>query len=116
MIIYLVNTMWTFLLGCIGTRLSLAVLAAMLNRKWLRRMGYLTVLPAIGFAVIYLFGLRKTGFETGGQPIWWNHLRPFHSIAYGLFSAGAIHGSGWSWLILLVDALVGLVAWLGQQF
>lgn len=106
--------MWTFLIGCIGARLILTIIAAVADSNWLYRMGLITVLPAMGFAIIYLFGLRKTGVETGGAPIWWNHLRPFHSIAYGLFSIGAISGFEWSWMVLLTDAVVGLIAYLAR--
>ena len=40
---------------------------------WRRTSVGVTV--ATGFAVIYAFDLRRTGIETSGGPIWWNHLR-----------------------------------------
>jgi hypothetical protein len=72
-------------------------------------MGYLALLPAIGFLVIYSLGLRKSGAETFGAPIWWNDLRPLHGFLYLMFAWCAINGDRTAWLFLLVDVLLGLI-------
>ena len=94
----------TFLIGCIGTRLLLVLLGYMYPEI----IGTIVLIPAIGFLVIYFGGLRKTGIETGGAPIWWNHLRPFHALMYILFSIFSSYNG--AWLFLLVDVMVGLTA------
>jgi hypothetical protein len=101
----------TFIIGCIGFRLYLAYFAKN-NEKYLPLMGKIAILPAIGFIVIYLFDLRKTGAETFGKPIWWNNLRPIHALFYLLFSYYAIKKTNYSWKFLLIDALFGLSAFL----
>ncbi len=101
-----------FLFGCIGTRLFFTFFAKNAPINILRIMGYITILPAIGFFLIYTFGLRKTGGETLGKPIWWNNLRPIHGVLYGLFSYFAIQGNPNSWKILLGDTLFGLFSFL----
>ena len=63
-----------FLFGCIGTRLLFTFFAKYASINILKIMGYIALLPAIGFFLIYTFGLRKTGAETLGKPIWWNNF------------------------------------------
>lgn len=98
-----------FLSGCIVSRLGLTYLSKIVDKKWLRRIGIVTLIPAFGFILIYLFGLRKTGGEVFGDKIWWNNLRPIHGFLYLLFSILAIIGYNKSWIILLIDTLFGLL-------
>lgn len=97
---------FAFLIGCMGARLLLvyATLVAPL-----KPLSILLGVIGLGFSVIWLMGWRKTGIETGGDPIWWNNLRPFHALAY--LSAAALLWFGRRHLaagVLFVDALVGL--------
>jgi len=79
------------------------------NPFWLQILGYLALLVAIGFASIYLFGLRSTGPEVFGEKIWWNNFRPIHSLLYFLFAYSAIvNKSKQAYKYLLADALLGL--------
>jgi hypothetical protein len=105
-----------FLVGCIGVRLLLVYIAKTVNIEKLRYFGYLAILPAIGFAVIYLFGLRKTGAEVFGEKIWWNNLRPIHAFLWGLFAYYAIIGNRAAWMILLLDVIIGLGSFLWHHF
>ena len=101
-----------FLIGCIGVRSLFVIIAKYVNTQYLKYMGYIALLPAIGFIYIYLTGSRKTGPETFGEKIWWNNLRPIHSILYFLFAYNAINGNKQSWIYLLVDVLFGLISFL----
>ena len=101
-----------FLFGCIGTRSLFVVAAKNVDKQYLKYMGYIALLPAIGFIYIYLTGSRKTGGETFGDKIWWNKLRPLHSLLYFLFAYNAITGNKSAWLFLLVDVLFGLISFL----
>ena len=100
-----------FLIGCIGVR-SLFVIIAKYSGKYLKYLGYLALLLAIGFMYIYLTGIRNTGLGAFGQKIWWNHLRPVHSILYFLFAYNAIIGNKQAWIYLLVDVIIGLISFL----
>ena len=71
-----------FIIGCIGTRSLFVYVAKNAGPKYLPLLGYLALLPAIGFIYIYLTGSRKTGAEVFGEKIWWNDLRPLHSLIY----------------------------------
>jgi len=105
-----------FLIGCIGTRLALTFFAREADKNVLRITSFFTGLISIGFLSIYAFGLRKTGIEVGGNRIWWNSLRPVHGALYGLFSIMAYNGSQNSWMILLLDTMIGLGAYLLHYF
>jgi hypothetical protein len=97
-----------FLIGCIVTRLSFVYIAKNSNIAMLKNLGFLALLPAIGFTYIYLTDTRKTGQEVFGDKIWWNDLRPIHALLYFLFSYNAINGNKNAWIYLLVDVLIGL--------
>jgi len=102
-----------FLLGCIPLRLLLVYLVAsdVVGGMWLKVGAVLAGAVAIGFAAIFLGGWRKTGRETGGQPIWWNLLRPVHAVLWGLVAWFAWTGkSDIVWRLLLADVCIGLVS------
>jgi hypothetical protein len=101
-----------FLIGCIGTRLLFVYIAKNINLTYLPFLGYLALLPAIGFLYIYLFNARKTGAEVFGDKIWWNKLRPLHALLYLLFAGMAIMKNKRAWIFLLLDVIVGLVSFL----
>jgi hypothetical protein len=105
-----------FLIGCIGIRSLFVIIAKYINVKYLKYLGYLALLPAIGFIYIYLTGSRETGAEVFGEKIWWNDLRPIHSILYFLFAYNAIIGNKQSWIYLLVDVLFGLISFLIHHY
>jgi hypothetical protein len=101
-----------FLIGCIGTRVSFVILSKYINTEYLPYLGYLALIPAIGFFYIWISGARKTGDEVFGEKIWWNNLRPFHGLMYGLFAYAAINKSENAWIFLLVDVTFGLFSFL----
>ena len=101
-----------FLIGCIGSRTLLAILAKNTSVNYLPILGYIAMLPAIGFMYIYVTGSRKTGVEVGGEKIWWNDLRPFHAVLYFLFAYNAIYKHADSWKYLAADVVFGLVSFL----
>lgn len=102
-----------FLVGCIGTRTALAYVAYKLAyTKWLPIMGYFALIPAIGFLIIWTFGLRKSGPETFGKAIWWDDLRPVHGLMYLLFFVLSISSQPIAWIVLAVDVFIGLSAWI----
>ena len=99
-----------FLFGCIGSRSFLVYLAKVANKQYLGYMGYLALLPAIGFMYLFFTGSRKTGAEVFGDKIWWNNLRPIHGLLYLLFAYNAIIGNPYSWIFLLIDVIIGLIS------
>jgi len=105
-----------FLIGCIGTRSLFVYVAKNASETYLMYMGYLALLPAIGFLYIYFTGARKTGAEVFGEKIWWNDLRPIHSLLYFIFAYNAINGNRMAWIYLLIDVIIGLLSFLIHHF
>jgi len=105
-----------FLIGCIGTRSILVYVAKNISTNLLKYLGYILLLPAIGFSYIYLSDTRKTGAEVFGNKIWWNNLRPIHALLYFLFSYNAINGNKKAWIYLLIDVILGLISFLIYHF
>jgi hypothetical protein len=105
-----------FLIGCIGTRSAFVYLAKNANMIYLQYMGYLSILPAIGFFYLFLTGSRKTGAEVFGDKIWWNNLRPIHGIMYSLFAYNAIIGNNFAWIFMLIDVIIGLIGFVSFHY
>ena len=101
-----------FLIGCIGSRSLLVIIAKNIQVKYLKYMGYLALLISFGFMYIFLTGSRETGAEVFGEKIWWNNLRPLHSLLYFLFAYNAIIGNRNAWIYLLIDVVIGLISFL----
>jgi hypothetical protein len=95
-----------FIIGCILTR-TVIILIAKNYQEYLPIMGYISLIPAIGFLTIYLTGSRTSGSEVFGDKIWWNNLRPVHGILYLTFGVMAINSNSNAWLILLADLIIG---------
>jgi hypothetical protein len=101
-----------FLFGCIPTRLALVYLAKNIPLNWLPLLGYILLIPAFGFIYLFLSGTRKTGPETFGDKIWWNPIRPIHSIFYFMFAYNAINKIRSGWIYLLYDVIFGIISFL----
>ena len=102
-----------FLVLCIGARLGLAYLAKNLTGKWSMLLSGVIASMGLGFLIVYFGGLRKTGAETGGTKIWWDHLRPVHGILYIIAAALLSYGHRcWGSQVILIDTLFGLTAFL----
>lgn len=104
---------FNFLVFCIPIRLLLVYFAWVLSRtKYLPLLGIPFLIFALGFLYLYLFNLRQTGMETGGEAIWWHDIRPIHGFLLLIFSILAIANVKESWIVLLIDTIFGLVAFL----
>tara|TARA_B100001758_G_C18410114_1_gene615020 strand:+ start:3131 stop:3505 length:375 start_codon:yes stop_codon:yes gene_type:complete len=105
-----------FLLLCIPMRIIFALVAKYINNDYLPYLGFLAIMPAIGFSYIFIFGKRKKGGETFGQKIWWNHLRPIHALLYALFAYLAINKNKNSHFVLFADVFIGFVSFLHYHY
>ena len=101
-----------FIFGCIFVRILFVIIAKNISLNYLPYLGYLALLPSIGFFYIYFTGTRKTGAEVFGDKIWWNDLRPIHGLLYALFAYNAINKNIYSWVYLLIDVIIGLISFL----
>ena len=101
-----------FLFGCIPARLALVYSAKNIPIDYLPILGYITLIIGISFGYLFLSGTRQTGAEVFGDKIWWNDLRPIHSLFYLIFSYYAINKMRAGWIYLLYDGIFGLFSFL----
>ena len=99
-----------FLGLCIPVRLAFTFLAKYIPLRFLPILGVPYLLFGLGITTIYITGSRSHGAETMGAPIWWNNLRPVHGLLYLVFAIGAFFKNRDSWILLLIDTLIGFVA------
>ena len=104
------RSIWLFLCGCIPLRLLFAYAAKTTDPKFLPYFALLAILPMIGWLTIYFVSPRLTGPEVSGGVIWWNDLRIVHALLYLLFIIYALQKKPFSYIALLVDVFVGLLA------
>ena len=97
---------------CIIVRIILVLLAYYLDKKYVYYMSFPTLLISLGFFTIYFGNLRDTGSEVLGSKIWWNNLRPIHGLSYGLFAYLAFTKNQYSYIPLLFDVIIGVIAFL----
>lgn len=103
-----------FLFGCILSRLVIAFTAMTVSPVVLQYMGYIALGISISFFYLYFVGNKTADSQLewlGDKKIWWNKLRIVHGLTYLLFAISAILQNSFSWIILLIDAMVGLGAW-----
>ena len=97
-----------FLLACLPARLGAAYGAAFVAHRfpaWLPWMGLLAAIVAIN----WLCGSFSDTGVFGGK-VWWASMRPVHACIYLIFAAMAFAKVPQAYLVLVADALVGLVA------
>lgn len=101
-----------FLVFCIGSRLTFTAVSALASGWFLSLLGIMALIPVIGWFYIIFIGKRDTGIEVFGDKIWWKNLRPIHMLLWLFFAFLAIQQNHLAWLVLLVDTLFGLSAFL----
>jgi len=74
-------------------------------------MGYIALIIATGFTIIYFGKLRNKngGF---GNKVWWNNLRPIHAMLYYVFAYMAIKNIPNAYLPLFIDVVVGFMSFI----
>ena len=96
-----------FLGVCIVLRLGFVFIAKYVKSDYLPYLGLLALVPVIGFITFYFRETKKGAF---GGKTWWKDLRPVHASLYILFSLLALKKNKYSWVPLLVDVIIGLIA------
>ncbi len=105
-----------FFLGCIPVRLSLVYASRKLSKEHLKWMGYLALLPAIGFMYYFFRWSTEKGLALF-KTIWWNNMRPIHGLLYFAFAYYAITGNrDYAWKILTIDVIIGIIAFLTRYY
>lgn len=106
----------SFLFGCIGSRAAITAISAYASEKILQILGFLALIPVVGWFYIIFIGQRETGLEVFGEKIWWKSLRPIHMLLWASFAYLAINKNKNAWIVLFIDTLFGLGAFLHHHF
>jgi hypothetical protein len=96
-----------FFMICIPLRILLVYIAYILPPNKLRYMGYLMLIPSIGFGNSFLKYKKGDRGAFGGN-VWWNNYRLVHSINYLIFAIMTINMNPKSYLVLLFDVILGI--------
>ncbi len=105
-----------FLCGCIVIRLLFAIFAKSIDNKYLPLLGYIALIPVIGWFYIIFIGKRDTGGEVFGERIWWKKLRIIHMGFWLSFAYLAINHNSNAWILLFSDTMFGLLAFLVHHY
>ena len=105
-----------FTLLCIPSRVFFLYLAKTLTGTSLVLFAMLAFLISVGFMYIYVTGSRQVGAETIGQHIWWNSLRPVHSLLYLSFALLALNNSKNAHTPLAIDVVLGFTSFVVNHF
>lgn len=115
----------TFLLACIGIRLSFAFLAYWIEKNkynYLRILiGIIGLVMSLSFLFIYFFGSEAADrqleiWKDEDTKVWWNKFRIIHGILYFFFALFALTQTDGSYIFLGVDVTLGLILWLLHQW
>jgi hypothetical protein len=97
-----------FLLGCIPSRSYFAYYTKNASKDTLQKLSIIGIILAASWMYLYLTGSRTTGPEVFGDKIWWNQLRPVHSLIYLVFAYLAFTKNDKAYIPLIIDVIVGL--------
>ena len=114
----------TFLLVCIGIRLSFAFLAYWIEKNEYNNLriliGIVGLVMSLSFLFIYFFGSETADrqleiWKDEDTKVWWNNFRIVHGILYFLFAIFALTLTEGSYIFLGIDVTLGLILWLLHQ-
>ena len=102
-----------FLILCLGSRSLLAYCAFKFKTPIIP---IFTLLISISWIRIYFISPRDTGPEVFGDKIWWNNFRLVHAFNYMLFTVLYFLNVKQAWMILALDVIIALVAFLHHHY
>ena len=108
-----------FLIGCIGTRLTLTLIAKNINTNKLPFIGWPAILIACSFFYIRIFGNEVADAQLNEykeKKVWWNKIRPVHGYMYLIAGILAINKSMYTWIPFGIDVCFGLSAWFYHHY
>tara|TARA_Y100001970_G_C13705424_1_gene589266 strand:- start:70 stop:438 length:369 start_codon:yes stop_codon:yes gene_type:complete len=102
------NRIIFFLLGCIGSRLILAVLPLYLSKEWLKYFGIIILIIALSFLYLYFTNGRLKAPEGGGNT-WWAKFRLIHGLLYLTAAIYLFQKERLASIPLFIDVILGLI-------
>ena len=111
------NKRFVYFLGlCIPARIILALIAKYLPLKYLQLMGLFTFIAGCWFIFAYIVKPYSYSKVITSTKVWWRDIRLIHGITYLLFSYLAINRNKKAWIVLLIDAIIGFLAFFTHHY
>lgn len=63
----------------------------------------------IGIGAIYQYIVKTRNIGAFNNHVWWDNIRPVHSILFLMTSAGLLYKYKYSYIFILMDTLVSIV-------
>jgi len=93
---------------CIFIRLSLVYLIYIVYKMQIRYIFALLFFAlSVGAMYQYIVKTRKVG--AFNNKVWWDYLRPIHSLFFMLTSLGLLYKYKYTFVFLLMDTIIGMV-------
>lgn len=109
------KTILYFIFLCFPARILLALSAKIILPKYLPIMAIFTTVISISFFINFIkYKNNDKGFF--GNYVWWNNYRLVHSFNYAIFSIQAFLNYNKAWLVLLIDAIIGLIFFINKYY
>lgn len=103
------------MLGCIPVRLLLAGFTYKIDEKYLPYLSIVLFAIGVSFIYLYITNSRLKAPEAGGET-WWKNIRPIHGMMYLAAALYAMKKNRAAALILAVDVVFGLGAFIINHF
>ena len=114
-ILFLEKIILYFIFFYFQERLTLALLAKMIKPKYLPIMALFTIVISISFFMNFIKH-KKNNKGFFGSYVWWNNYRLIHSFMFALFSIQALVIYKNAWIVLFIDALLGLIFFIFKYY
>lgn len=102
-----------FLTLCLGARFLFAYIAKKAKPNQLYFLGFIGLVMGMGFLYNYIIPRKIGAFK---QHAWWNYMRPIHAFLFISFGIIAIQKNSNAYKILVVDTILGLIAFTNHHF
>ena len=102
------NIIYYFIFGCFLSRLIIAFIVKNINTKYYNYLSIIAFVIGLSFLKNFIFSKKNdSGFFK--NKVWWNNYRLIHSFNYLIASYLLYIKQKYSWIILLIDAFLGLL-------
>jgi len=100
---------------CIFVRLSLAYCVFFVQKMPIRYMFVLLYfILSIGALYQYIVKTRRIG--AFNNKVWWDNLRPIHSLLFLFTSIGLFYKYKYSYMFLLLDTLISILGFINNHY
>tara|TARA_B100000795_G_scaffold267547_1_gene252591 strand:+ start:52 stop:390 length:339 start_codon:yes stop_codon:yes gene_type:complete len=102
-----------FIFGCLPIRILYIHFAKNANLNQLFYLGIIAIIIGLSFFYQSKFGGKNSPF---GGSVWWHPVRNIHGILWVLFGILAIMKKSKAYMVLIIDVIIGIIAFINNYF